>query len=69
VTVVSFWVGVWMVIRLGYTEGGLQLQRWWVDNGATQPARHAIGITRDIETNFWSTGCGSAWAGCSLTAS
>jgi hypothetical protein len=52
VTVISFCVGVWMVIRLGYTEGGLQLQRWWVDNGATQPARHAIGITRDIETNF-----------------
>jgi hypothetical protein len=38
--------------QAGYTEGGLQLQRWWIDNGATQPARHAIGVTRDIETNF-----------------
>ncbi|HEX8235809.1 MAG TPA: DUF6785 family protein [Abditibacteriaceae bacterium] len=52
VTVISFSVGVWMVIKLGYTEGGLQLQRWWIETGATQPARHTIGITRDIETNF-----------------
>jgi hypothetical protein len=52
VTVVrSGWACGWS-LSLGYTEGGLQLQRWWIDNGATQPARHAIGVTRDIETNF-----------------
>jgi hypothetical protein len=40
-------------MQMGYNEGGLQLQRWWIDNGATQPARHTIGIEQGITTNYF----------------
>ena len=48
VTVISFWISVWSIVKMGYTSGGLQLQRWWVDAGAKQAAQHTIGISRDL---------------------
>jgi hypothetical protein len=48
VTVISFWLSVYTIVNMGYTTGGLQMQRWWVQAGAQQPAQHTIGIARDI---------------------
>jgi hypothetical protein len=53
VTVISFWMSVWVVMRLGYTVGGLQLQRWWIQTGATQPALHTVGIARGLNEDYW----------------
>jgi hypothetical protein len=53
VTIISFWISIWTILQLGYNEGGLQLQRWWVEHGATQPARHTVGIEQGITTNYF----------------
>lgn len=53
VTLISFWISIWVVIRLGYLVGGLQLQNWWVQGGATQPAQHTIGIARGLNEDYW----------------
>lgn len=52
VIVVSFSIGLWNVLRLGYGEGGLQLEGWWATAAGSQPAVHTLGITRGVETNF-----------------
>jgi hypothetical protein len=59
-TVVSFLIGVWVVINTGYMMGGLQLQRWWVESGATQPAQHTVAMARGLEENF---AANWGWAG------
>lgn len=52
-TVVSFFISVWVIIRLGYTTGGLQLQNWWIHaGGQPQAALHTVGIANGIDTNL-----------------
>jgi len=51
-TVVSFLIGVCVVIHMGYTTGGLQLQRWWIENGSTQPAQHTVAMAKGLTENY-----------------
>jgi hypothetical protein len=41
VTLVSFCIGIWMNVRLGYEHGGLTLNKWFAQAGAQIPARDA----------------------------
>jgi hypothetical protein len=62
------------VVRHGCVDGNhpglqrgrcLQLQRWWIDNGATQPADAMRWASRPASRRItWRTGRGSAWACC-----
>jgi hypothetical protein len=49
---VSFVVGIVSVITLGYNVGGLQLAKWWATAAGSQPALHAVGFARGLETNY-----------------
>ena len=56
VTLVSFAVGIWMNVRLGYQSGGLELNKWFAQAGAQIPARDAaamIGGARDGGAINW----------------
>jgi hypothetical protein len=66
-TVVSFAIGVWVIIRLGYTTGGLQLQNWYVQGGATQPAQHALGIAKGLNDESYAANWGWVGFGALLT--
>ena len=50
--VISFAVGIVSVILLGYNVGGLQLAKWWASAAGSQPALHAVGFAKGIETNY-----------------
>ncbi len=50
--VVSFVVGIIGVISLGYNVGGLQLANWWATAAGSQPALHAVGFAKGLETNY-----------------
>ncbi len=65
VTVLSFGVGLWNVLRLGYSQGGLQLEGWWATAAGSQPALHTAGIVRGIDTNFLSNWL---WVGAGAAA-
>lgn len=52
VTLVSFSLGLWNVVRLGYENGGLRLASWWATAAGSQPALHTAGIIKGIETNI-----------------
>jgi hypothetical protein len=61
---VSFTIGLFSVISLGYNVGGLQLAEWWARAAGSQPALHAVGFAKGLETNYlanWSwVGVGAA---------
>jgi len=59
-TVLSFLVSIWMIVRLGYTAGGLQLQNWWARGGGNQVALHTVGIAKGIDENL---AANWAWVG------
>lgn len=48
---ISFLLGIYMVIQLGYNNGGLSLMGYWARN--TQGAIHAMGIIKGVETNIF----------------
>lgn len=50
VTTLSFGLGVWMVVNMGYGLGGLQMQGWWARN--TSATLHAVGIAQGVETDL-----------------
>lgn len=49
---VSFFLGLFSVVTLGYTVGGLSLAKWWASAAGSQPALHAVGFARELETNY-----------------
>lgn len=53
VTVVSFFISIWTIIRLGYHAGGLQLQTWWARN--TFQANHTQNIAQGIPDPIWAS--------------
>lgn len=60
VTLLSFGLGVWTVVRLGYENGGLTLASWWATANYSQAAVHTAGIMKGIETNI---AANWAWVG------
>ncbi len=52
VTVLSFSLGVWNAIRLGYENGGLTLGKWWATANSSQVAVHTAGIVKGIDTSL-----------------
>lgn len=48
----SFGLGLWNVVRLGYENGGLTLASWWATAAGSQPALHTAGIVKGVETNL-----------------
>jgi hypothetical protein len=53
VIVLSFCISTWKIVDLGYSAGGLQLQKWWAAaGGGTQSAIHTTGIARGLEENL-----------------
>lgn len=64
---VSFVIGLITILRLGYTVGGLQLATWWATAAGSQPALHAVGFAKGLETNyavnwFWvAVGAAATW--------
>ena len=57
---VSFGIGIVSVISLGHNVGGLQLANWWATAAGSQPALHAVGFAKGIETNY---AANWAWVG------
>ncbi|RYG63357.1 hypothetical protein EON80_21405 [bacterium] len=49
-TVISFAIGLYMVVQMGYNTSGLSMMGYWARN--TQAAIHAIGIAKGVETNI-----------------
>jgi hypothetical protein len=49
---ISFLVGTFMVVQLGYTNGGLQLQKWWATGNSSQVATHAVGFAKGLNTSY-----------------
>ncbi|BCM93956.1 hypothetical protein IAD21_05851 [Abditibacteriota bacterium] len=61
---ISFSIGLFSILRMGYTLGGLQMANWWATAAGSQPALHAVGFARGLDTNmaanwFW-VGIGAA---------
>ena len=55
VTITSFLISVWTIVRMGYTAGGLQMQSWWARN--TYQAAHTLSISKGVDesaTTAWS---------------
>ena len=50
--IISFVIGLWSVISLGHNIGGLQLASWWATVNGSQPALHAVGFAKGLETNY-----------------
>ena len=67
VIAISFALGVWTNVRLGYTYGGLQLQDWFAKTGAQDAAKNAREIVRGVDDVLWinwlwmSIGAGVTW--------
>ncbi len=51
-TLLSFGLGLWNVVRLGYENGGLTLASWWATANNSQVALHTAGIVKGIQTNI-----------------
>ena len=49
---VSFALGLFSVVSLGHNVGGLRLANWWATAAGSQPALHAVGFAKGLETNF-----------------
>jgi len=49
---VSFTIGLFSVVTLGHSVGGLQLAKWWATAAGSQPALHTVGFAKGIETNY-----------------
>ena len=53
VTLIAFAVGVWMNVRLGYDNGGLQLNSWFQGPGAQKPAADAQKLINGVRDSSW----------------
>ena len=53
VILITFVMGIWMNIRLGYDSGGLQLNSWFQDGGAKKPATDAQNLIRGVRNATW----------------
>jgi hypothetical protein len=68
VTLVSFFLSFWTIVRLGYLRGGNTLAVWWGTGNWSQAAFHTQGLIKGLETNLaanWSwvgVGAGLTWA-------
>ncbi len=49
---VSFCIGLFSILSMGYTVGGNTLAKWWATAAGSQPALHAVGFARGIEVNL-----------------
>jgi hypothetical protein len=50
VTLVSFLISVWTIVRLGYMAGGLTLQTWWARNKFQ--VEHSQSISKGVDETF-----------------
>ena len=50
--VVSFCIGLFSILRMGYTVGGLQMASWWATAAGSQPALHTVGLARGLDTSI-----------------
>jgi len=53
VTVITFVMGIWMNVRLGYQHGGLQLNGWFAGGGAQKPASDAQQLINGVSDATW----------------
>jgi hypothetical protein len=60
-TLISFVIGLYMVVQMGYNTGGLSMMGYWARN--TQGAIHAIGIAKGVETNIFANW---SWVGVGM---
>ena len=49
---ISFALGLFSVVTMGYNMGGLQMATWWATAAGSQPALHAVGFAKGLETNY-----------------
>lgn len=67
VVLITLAMSLWMNVRLGYENGGLQLNSWFAVGGAQKPAQNAnalIGGARDVSWLNWlwmGTGAAATW--------
>ena len=52
---VSFAIGLYSVLMLGYNAGGNTLAKWWATANGGQSAIHAVGFAKGIDVNFTTT--------------
>lgn len=52
-TLLSFSIGVWMTVRLGYIHGGLQLNSWFAIYGAQSPAWNSASLIKGAPDAGW----------------
>ena len=50
VTITSFLISVWTIVRMGYMAGGLQMQSWWARNQFQ--VGHAQSISKGVDESF-----------------
>ncbi|RYX81077.1 hypothetical protein EON83_25665 [bacterium] len=50
--IVSFAIGLFSIIQMGYNVGGLQMASWWATAASSQPAVHAVGFARGLNTSM-----------------
>ncbi len=49
---VSFSIGLYSIIMMGYNVGGLQMASWWATAAGSQPAVHAVGFAHGLDTSI-----------------
>ena len=49
---VSFSIGLTSIVLLGHNVGGLRLANWWATAAGSQPALHAVGFAKGLDTNY-----------------
>lgn len=52
-TIITLAMSLWMNVRLGYTDGGLQLNGWFAIDGAKQPALNADKLMKGVHDATW----------------
>ena len=52
---VSFGIGLFSIITMGYTVGGNTLAKWWATAAGSQPALHAVGFAKGVDVDFLKT--------------
>ena len=53
VILITLVMGLWMNVRLGYDNGGLQLNSWFQDGGAKKPATDAQKLISGVSNATW----------------
>lgn len=53
VIMITFVMGIWMNVRLGYQHGGLSLDSWFAKGGAQSPATNAQSLINGVRDATW----------------